>query len=152
MERRQQAQQARQAAPAQQPGQQRPRRGPQQERTQQERAQQEQQQQQQCCDGAAAADAALCSDLLGIVRREGGVVLALALHALHIWSQGSAERTETCLRQGVVPLLLQVRRAGAGTGKGEGGARGRGAEGRGGVRHTGAAWLHDYCSAIACVA
>ncbi len=59
----------------------------------------------------AEEESALCADLLDIVRRESGVVLALALHATHIWSQGSPQRTEACVRQGLVPLLLQVRPA-----------------------------------------
>ncbi|GAB4817620.1 hypothetical protein N2152v2_004666 [Parachlorella kessleri] len=55
-----------------------------------------------------AAEVALCGDLVDIVRRESGVVLALALHAIHIWSQGSATRTEACIRLGLLPRLLQV--------------------------------------------
>lgn len=99
---------------------------------------------------AASSEQALCSDLLAIVRRERGVVLALALHAMHIWAQGSAARTQTCIAQGVIPVLLQVgerrpgREAGApGCGRGCGAAAGQDAWNSG--RHVDEGWA-QHCT------
>jgi hypothetical protein len=74
----------------------------------QHRQQQQQQQTRQGQVPQCTSDHAMCADLLHIVRGQCGLVLALALHALHTWCGGRAGRAALCVSQGLVPLLVPI--------------------------------------------